>query len=446
MLTELKPNSRFKLQNNIFIEPDRLKTLTLLYQPLIGAEGISLFLTLNAFLVGGVYEHHILLQIFNFDVERLLQSRHRLEAVGLLDTYGQKGGYVYKIKDPLSSTDFFNDGILNAFLYLKVGNVDYAQIKSMIFAQKAPVDGKKMSKKFNDVFDTSCLARSNALKEISGVAEQKKSRPELKSSINPEFLASLLRQKGFDEAIISLKLLQLLDEMAFLYKLDAHELARVVFNATDPSGAVDFDKIKHDARSHFRLLLDDNQIDNHPKVVIASDKEMPLKSESVKSESVESEDGVTRFLSQNPVDFLQFKAGGASPVPADIKLVEWLYIDQKMHPGVVNVLVDYVLDYTDGNLPKPLVEKIAGQWQRKGIFTIQEAIKQVKSVVEGAHERKKGQQAPIQTKPTLRKATRIEPTPEWFGKVHEQEGTGEPDTQTNQRIKEMKEKILSRSR
>ena len=438
---ELKPNVRFKLHNQVFLAPEDLKTLTLLYQPLLGVGGVSLFLTLNGFTSGEAYEHHMLLQIFDLEMKQVLQSRHHLEAVGLMEVYEQKDGYVYELRRPLSAVDFFNDGLLNAFLYLKVGSQDYARIKGMFFVQKPEASGEKVSKKFNEMFDTGRLVTSSALKEISGVAKESKSEPKLKSALNLEFLMSLLRQKGFDEQVLSPKLLELLNEMAFLYKLDAHELARVVFDAMDASGSVDFDKIKYYSRNHFRVMLETNQADNHFRDVNEHHSKVLMELQPIGSEG-----GVVGFMSQNPVDFLRFKAGGRTPVPADVKLVEWLCIDQKMQPGVVNVLVDYVLDYTEGKLPKQLVEKIAGEWQRKGISTVKEAFNQVDTVMKKSKEREKQQQAPIQAKPNLRRATRIEPTPEWLGKEYVEEEKSEADLQAIARIKEMKQQILNRSR
>ena len=52
-----------------------------------------------------------------------------------------------------------------------------------------------------------------------------------------------------------------------------------------------------------------------------------------------------------------------------------------MPSGVVNVLIDYVLNISDGRLPKQLVEKIAGEWQRKEIDNTEKAIAQVKSTL-----------------------------------------------------------------
>ena len=62
-------------------------------------------------------------------------------------------------------------------------------------------------------------------------------------------------------------------------------------------------------------------------------------------------------------------------------------VDQQMAPGVVNVLIDYVLNISDGRLPKQLVEKIAGEWQRKEINTTEKAMVQVKTMLKAKQKR-----------------------------------------------------------
>ena len=47
-------------------------------------------------------------------------------------------------------------------------------------------------------------------------------------------------------------------------------------------------------------------------------------------------------------------------------------------PGVVNVLLEYVLLKYDYKLPRNLVEKIAGHWKRLGISSVEEAFEQAK--------------------------------------------------------------------
>ena len=127
-----------------------------------------------------------------------------------------------------------------------------------------------------------------------------------------------------------------------------------------------------------------------------------------------------------------------------MKLVEWLYADQGMPAGVVNVLVDYTLDYTDGQLPKQLIEKIAGQWQRQGIHTTEAAMKKVANVLKKGKDHQKERNQNL----NVRQAMRSEPIPEWFGKsktpslLNELDRKETDDSAAKARIEQMKRELL----
>ena len=53
---------------------------------------------------------------------------------------------------------------------------------------------------------------------------------------------------------------------------------------------------------------------------------------------------VYTFESVNPYDFLRSKYKTGEPSLRDLKIIESLLVDQKMTPGVVNVLIAYVLN------------------------------------------------------------------------------------------------------
>ena len=59
-------------------------------------------------------------------------------------------------------------------------------------------------------------------------------------------------------------------------------------------------------------------------------------------------------------------------------------VNQKLMPGVINVLIDYVLKTNNMKLNKNFIETIAGHWKRKNIETVSEAIEECRK------EHKKG--------------------------------------------------------
>ena len=84
---------------------------------------------------------------------------------------------------------------------------------------------------------------------------------------------------------------------------------------------------------------------------------------------------VYAFENLTPYQFLKAKYKGAEPTARDKRLVEDLLVEQKFNPGVVNVLISYVLQVNNQQLKKSYVETIAGQWKRLNIQTVEDAMK-----------------------------------------------------------------------
>jgi len=434
----MKPTVKFQIRRSFSFNEEALQSLTLLYQPIIGAKALSLFLTLQS-LSSKEEAHHLLVQALNVSMDELMELRHHLEAVGLLDVYEKKDRLNYVIKAPLSPRQFFSDGIMSAFLYVKIGERDFIQMKRSFIHPVAEMGCKRITKKFDDVFDVRVLGKVDFNKEhlINGNLSTS-AGASIGSFFDETVLLTTLKQKGIDVGILTPPILKTLNELAYLYKFDVHELAHLIHDAINPCGEVDLSKLRSRASKQFQLLHAGSRVE----VVV---KEEKSNEDHAKRKGDPNKDELMDFLSQSPIDFLRFKSGGKPPVPADMKLVEWLFVDQQMPAGVVNVLMEYVLDYTDGSLPKQLVEKLAGQWQRKGINTTEAAIAQVKQVLTKSNTYKNEKQAPIATSRNLKHVTRSEPIPEWFGKDYDGEKHQE-DAEVKARFESMKRTMLEQKR
>ena len=430
----IKPNFKFKVVDEVVLTSHDMQSLTLLYQPIIGSDAFSLYATLAALSPQKIHTHHLLLQIFDFSIKQLVEIRHRLEAVGLIDVYASDEMLAYRLKRPLSVKKFLSDGIMSAFLYVKLGMKDFALMKQMLVPNGEAVEGVKISKRFDDIFDIKTLAR--VPQNLASQDDEEKIGIDLTVHFDQPIFASILVKKGISQEIITPHLLTVLNELAFLYKFDVHELARIVFDSLDPAGVVDYLKMKSLARTQFQLMSKGEHLQ-----VVVKDEKNKKNEEPVEPITDKAKQGIMAFLEQNPIDFLRFKSKGKPPVPADMKLVEWLYFDQGMHPGVVNVLVDYVLDYTDGKLPKQLVEKIAGEWQRQGVRTTKAAMDKVRKTLRKRDDYKKAQQQPIATQTRhLKNATRVEPIPDWLGKSEHDENID--DAAAKARVEQMKRAMM----
>ena len=70
---------------------------------------------------------------------------------------------------------------------------------------------------------------------------------------------------------------------------------------------------------------------------------------------------------------------GVAPTKNDLRLLESLLTDYNLKPGVVNVLIDYVLKINGNKLNKTYIEQIATQWVRSNINTVADAIEIAKN-------------------------------------------------------------------
>ncbi len=431
---------------------EEIQVLTLLYQPIIGPQAVSLFTTLNTLALKKQEQsltHHLLLQLLNTNIEEFLEWRYKLEAVGLVSVYITEESHhiTYVLKRPMKARAFFSDGIINVFLNLKVGNVDYQALKQFFIEDAFKAEGKNVSKPFNEVFDTTVLLRNSQTLQASPlpVSEMKREGVELEKAFNEELLFALLKQFGLDDQILSDKLLDQINKIAFLYKLDESELARLIFDALDSDGFVNLEVFRKQAKQYFQFLNKGKPIE---VVEVSQVNQETMISEANAASAKEKQ--LLIHLSQHPLSFLKFKQHQKEPVPADRQLVEWLVVDQQMPSGVVNVLIDYVLNISDGRLPKQLVEKIAGEWQRKEIDNTEKAIAQVKSTLKAKQKRENEKTMPAASKPSYQKSARVvrqEQVPDWLKAPQTQESNkktlSEEDLQKIERMKQLQSQILN---
>ncbi|MFR9294727.1 MAG: replication initiation and membrane attachment family protein [Turicibacter sanguinis] len=452
MGVSLKPNTTFDLSPIQMMTSEEIQVLTLLYQPIIGPQAVSLFTTLNTLALKKQEQsltHHLLLQLLNTNIEEFLEWRYKLEAVGLVSVYITEESHhiTYVLKRPMKARAFFSDGIINVFLNLKVGNVDYQALKQFFIEDAFKAEGKNVSKPFNEVFDTTVLLRNSQTLQASPlpVSEMKREGVELEKAFNEELLFAFLKQFGLDDLILSDKLLDQINKIAFLYKLDESELARLIFDALDSDGFVNLEVFRKQAKQYFQFLNKGKPIE---VVEVSQVNQETMISEANAASAKEKQ--LLIHLSQHPLSFLKFKQHQKEPVPADRQLVEWLVVDQQMPSGVVNVLIDYVLNISDGRLPKQLVEKIAGEWQRKEIDNTEKAIAQVKSTLKAKQKRENEKTMPAASKPSYQKSARVvrqEQVPDWLKAPQTQESNkktlSEEDLQKIERMKQLQSQILN---
>lgn len=116
MTTELKPTTIYSVYGSPLLDESRQQALLFLYQPIIGAEALSLYLNLSSDITveGKSPElmHADLLAAIDNGLAAMLKAREKLEGIGLLNTFQKEDNELgmmlfYQLIPPLMPIDFF---------------------------------------------------------------------------------------------------------------------------------------------------------------------------------------------------------------------------------------------------------------------------------------------------------------------------------------------------
>lgn len=365
----LLPADRYVVINKTILTDADRKYLISFYEPIIGHLAISLYLVLINDLeeskgVSRDFTHHHLMSLLKTPLKVLKEAREALEATGLLKTYFKKGdvnNYIYEIYSPLSPSEFFNHPILNIVLYNNIGATEYEYLKKQY--QKLKVDTKEyidITRKLDDVMESGINVPT------MDVRERSINDIEVKDQIDFDLILSSIPKGIINEKVFTKKTKELINDLAFIYKIDTLKMIELVRSVLNEYGMIDKDNLRINARKMY-------QFNNGtlPTLIYRSQPEYlksPVGDNSMRGKIIEM------FEKLNPVDFLKNKYGGAKPTNRDIKLIENLIIDLEMPPAVVNVLLDYVLRKNNNKLATNYIETIAGQWKRAGLKNASEAM------------------------------------------------------------------------
>lgn len=365
----LLPADRYVVINKTILTDADRKYLISFYEPIIGHLAISLYLILindleEAKGVSRDFTHHHLMSLLKTPLKVLKEAREALEATGLLKTYFKKGdvnNYIYEIYSPLSPSEFFNHPILNIVLYNNIGATEYEYLRKQY--QKLKVDTKEyidITKKLDDVMESGINV------SVVDVKERSINDIEVKDQVDFDLILSSIPKGIINEKVFTKKTKELINDLAFIYKIDTLKMIELVRSVLNEYGMIDKNSLRINARKMY-------QFNNGtlPTLIYRSQPEYlksPAGDNSMRGKIIEM------FEKLNPVDFLRNKYGGAKPTSRDIKLIENLIIDLEMPPAVVNVLLDYVLRKNNNKLATNYIETIAGQWKRAGLKNASEAM------------------------------------------------------------------------
>lgn len=426
------PADTYIVVNKTVINDSDRKLITMLYQPIIGYTAVSLYFTLlddlNRFAVmSHDLTHHHLMATMQLKLEDIVVAREKLEACGLLKTYYKEENvnqYVYLIYSPMSAHEFFNHPILGVVLFNNLGKKEYERIVNYFKIPHINLgEYEDITSSFDEVF-TSVLG--NVLEVRREIIKREVNRPSIENRIDFNLLISSIPSSMVHERCFSKDVKELINSLSYTYQLDTLAMQGLVRDSLNEKGMIDRNLLRKSAREYYQFEHNGNL----PTVIYNKQPDYLKKPAGDNSKWAKM---VYAFENLTPYQFLKAKYKGAEPTDRDKRLIENLLIDQKLNPGVVNVLIAYVLKINHEKLKKSYVETIAGQWKRLNIETVEEAMR----IAEKEHKKMKK----VLTKNKTVKSTsskKENKLPAWFDKELENtETTEEEANELNQILKEL---------
>lgn len=414
---ELQPVDTFTIKlSHPFSDYDR-QLLTLFYQPLIGPDAMSLFMSLWADAEREKeyeFNHYYLMNLLTMPLAKVFEARISLEAIGLLRTYCKQvdldRAFCYELLPPMDAKSFFDDPLLSTFLFSKIGEQAYRSLRGRFMVDDLMDDQyKEISRTFLDVFKPIRYSAAEGIEvegQMSGRSEPS-GIPFAYSDFDFNLFRSGLSEQMVPKSSLSSVSKEFIEKLAFLYSLSPLDMQKVVMMAFDENTMkITEDRLRKSAVDFYKT-----NISQRPPVL----EKVFTKPAPTSIEEPQSREDQFIFYMENisPREMLKDYTK-KEPLPVDIELAERLVTVHGFPVGVVNVLLHYVIIRNDGKITRNYAERIASHWANKKISTAKEAME----ISRKEHDQYiKWQNEGSKKRSTSRKPTREEKVPEWFYKT-----------------------------
>ena len=421
------PADTYVVVNKTILHNEDRKIITSLYLPIIGTDAVMLYFTLwadldNSEIISSEISHQKLVSSLRITINELQTAFDKLEAIGLIKAFIKEGNvnnYIYEIFSPVSANEFLSHPILNIVLYSNVGKREYDNlVKAFKMPRLNTSNYTDITKSFNDVFESTSMTSYDL--SLEDIRKYNKLKLNINSNFDFNFLISSMPKNLDTNKMFSKDIKELIINLSFIYDIDAIKMANIIKVSLNENGTINRENLRKNSRNFYQFnnggllptIVDNNQPEYLRKPIGDTSKRAKM---------------IYTFETISPRELLINKNNGNEPTRRDLKLIEDLLVDYKLKPGVVNVLLDYAINVNNKKLTRGFVETIAGEWQRKGIETVEDAMNNCEKV----------------HKKTARKNYKDEnanmKTPDWFDKeINKSNVSDEEENQLEELLKEYK--------
>ena len=348
------PADTFIVVNKTMLSDKDRNILMLLYQPIVGSSAISLYYTLWSYLdkmelVSNEWTHHHILRDMMISNNEFIEAKVKLEAIGLIKTYFKSGNvnnYVYELYSPISPSEFINNPLLNIALFNAVGKLEYDRIINYFRIPKINLkEYEDITSKFSDVFAFSNISLADNL--MYDIKKSNYRKLEILAKIDLNTILSLISDDVLNKKSLTRETKDLLYKISYVYNYDNDDMIELIRNSISEKHTIDKKLLQLNANKYYRF-------DNMGKLPSIIYKNQP---EYLRKENLDTSNRdrmIYQFETTSPYDFLNSKYKTGTPTKSDLSIVAYLLIDLNLKPGVVNVLIDYVLKINNNKLLKIL--------------------------------------------------------------------------------------------
>ena len=405
---KLLPADTYIVVNKTVINEEDKKEITMLYQPIIGHTAVSLYLTLlddlkRSSIMSEEFTHHHLESIMQLKLTDIIIAREKLEAIGLIKTYVKEdtvNNYVYLLYSPLPANDFLNHPSLSIILYNNLGKKEYDKIVNYYKVPRLNLkDYKDITANFNEIFTS--VSGSNFI-ENDNIVTKNYNQVKIDSKIDFDLLVASIPKNLVNPKWLNEDIKNLINALAFTYNIDDLNMQGMVRSSINEKGLIDKQELSKAARNFY-------EFENAGKLPTLIYSLQPEYLKTPHGDTSERAKQIYTFENVTPKDYLSSKYKNGEPTLRELQIIEDLMVKQKMKPGVVNVLIAYVLKVNNNKFTRAYVEKIASQWCRENIVTVEDAMryaeKQFKKTKKQETTSSKTVKEPVKNKEKL---------PDWF--------------------------------
>lgn len=423
----LLPADTYVVINKTILHDEDRKILTDLYLPIIGADAVMLYFCLwssldNSQIVSKDFSHQKLVSSLRMTINEIYDNRSKLEAIGLIKTLvkeGEVNNYIYELYSPASATEFLSHPILNIVLYSNIGKIEY---DNLVKAYKLPrfntSNYNDITKSFNDVFESTGMTSYDL--SLDDIRKYNKLKLNINSNFDFNFLINSMPKNIDVNRVFTKEIKELIINLSFIYDIDAIHMSNIIKACLNERGTINRELLRKSSRNYY-------QFDNGGILPTIIDNSQPEYLRKPVGDTSNRAKMIYTFETISPRELLIKKNNGSEPTRRDLKLLEDLLVDYKLKPGVVNVLIDYILNVNNKKLTRNYVETLAGEWQRLGIETVEEAM----STAEKEHKKR--------NKKIIKNENINVKTPDWFDKnITKNSISSDEENQLEELLKEYK--------